>query len=157
MSVELDKPVADFQAEATSGKQVKLSDLKGQQVVLYFYPKDATPGCTTEGMDFRARFAQFQAANTLIFGVSMDSLKKHESFKCKQEFPFELISDEEHKLCEQFGVYQLKKNYGKEYMGIVRSTFLIDKNGVLRQEWRSVKVAGHVDKVLEAAEALNKA
>ena len=116
MSVELDKPVADFQAEATSGQQVKLSALKGQQVVLYFYPKDATPGCTTEGMDFSARFEQFKAANTLIFGVSMDSLKKHESFKCKQAFPFELISDEEHQLCEQFGVYQLKKNYGKEYM-----------------------------------------
>ena len=157
MSVELDKPVADFQAQATSGQQVKLSDLKGKQVVLYFYPKDATPGCTTEGMDFSARFEQFKAANTLIFGVSMDSLKKHESFKCKQAFPFELISDEEHQLCDLFGVYQLKKNYGKEYMGIVRSTFLIDKNGVLREEWRNIKVAGHVDKVLSAAEALNKA
>ena len=156
MPVELDKAVADFQAEATSGQQVKLSDLKGQQVVLYFYPKDATPGCTTEGMDFSARFAQFKAANTLIFGVSMDSLKKHESFKCKQAFPFELISDEEHKLCDLFGVYQLKKNYGKEYMGIVRSTFLIDKDGVLREEWRNLKVAGHVDKVLAAAEALHK-
>ncbi len=157
MTVAIDQAVADFQAEATSGKQVKLSDLKGQQVVLYFYPKDATPGCTTEGLDFRARFTQFQAANTQIFGVSMDSLKKHESFKCKQEFPFELISDPDHQLCEQFGVYQLKKNYGKEYMGIVRSTFLIDKDGVLRQEWRSVKVAGHVDEVLAAAEALHKA
>ena len=156
MSIILDKAVADFQAEATSGRQVKLSDLKGQQVVLYFYPKDATPGCTTEGLDFRARHPQFQAANTLVFGVSMDSLKKHESFKCKQEFPFELISDEEHKLCEQFGVYQLKKNYGKEYMGIVRSTFLIDKDGVLRKEWRNVKVAGHVDEVLTAAQALHR-
>jgi peroxiredoxin Q/BCP len=156
MTVAIDQAVADFQAEATSGRQVKLSDLKGQQVVLYFYPKDATPGCTTEGLDFRARIKQFQAANTQIFGVSMDSLKKHESFKCKQEFPFELISDPDHLLCEQFGVYQLKKNYGKEYMGIVRSTFLIDQDGVLRQEWRNVKVAGHVDAVLAAAEALHQ-
>lgn len=156
MTVAIDQPVADFKAEATSGQTVQLSALKGQQVVLYFYPKDATPGCTTEGLDFRARFEQFQAANTVIFGVSMDSLKKHESFKCKQEFPFELISDEEHALCDLFGVYQLKKNYGKEYMGIVRSTFLIDKDGVLRQEWRNLKVAGHVDKVLAAAQELQK-
>lgn len=156
MAVTLDHPVADFQAQATSGQLVKLSELRGQQVVLYFYPKDSTPGCTTEGLDFRARFAQFQAANTLIFGVSMDSLKKHENFKSKQDFPFELISDDSHELCDLFGVYQLKKNYGKEYMGIVRSTFLIDKDGVLRAEWRNVKVAGHVDKVLAAAEALHR-
>lgn len=156
MSVELDQAVADFTAEATSGQVVKLSELAGQQVVIYFYPKDATPGCTTEGLDFRAHYPAFQAANTQIFGVSMDSLKKHESFKCKQDFPFELISDPEHALCEQFGVWQLKKNYGKEYMGIVRSTFLIDKNGVLRQQWRSVKVAGHVEAVLAAAQALHQ-
>jgi peroxiredoxin Q/BCP len=156
MAVSLDQPVAEFEAEATSGQTVQLSALKGQQVVLYFYPKDSTPGCTTEGLDFSARHAQFQAANTRVFGVSMDSLKKHESFKCKQEFPFELISDPEHALCDLFGVYQLKKNYGKEYMGIVRSTFLIDKDGVLRQEWRNVKVAGHVDKVLAAAQDLQR-
>ncbi|MGE8499811.1 MAG: peroxiredoxin [Pseudomonas sp.] len=157
MAVTLDTLVADFTAEATSGQTVTLSALKGQQVVIYFYPKDSTPGCTTEGLDFRARFPEFQAANTQVFGVSMDSLKKHESFKCKQEFPFELISDPEHALCDQFGVYQLKKNYGKEYMGIVRSTFLIDKDGVLRQEWRNLRVAGHVDTVLAAAQALHKA
>lgn len=156
MAVSLDQPVAEFEAEATSGQTVQLSALKGQQVVLYFYPKDSTPGCTTEGLDFSARHAQFQAANTRVFGVSMDSLKKHESFKCKQDFPFELISDPEHALCDLFGVYQLKKNYGKEYMGIVRSTFLIDKDGVLRQEWRNVKVAGHVDKVLAAAQDLQR-
>ncbi|MDD0842531.1 peroxiredoxin [Pseudomonas sp. Gutcm_11s] len=156
MAVSLDQPVADFSAEATSGQQVSLSALKGQQVVIYFYPKDSTPGCTTEGLDFRARYADFQAANTQIFGVSMDSLKKHESFKCKQDFPFELISDPEHELCDLFGVYQLKKNYGKEYMGIVRSTFLLDANGVLRQEWRNLRVAGHVDAVLAAAQALHK-
>ncbi|WP_043311598.1 peroxiredoxin [Pseudomonas sp. ML96] len=156
MAVALDHPVADFSATATSGQQVSLSALKGQQVVIYFYPKDSTPGCTTEGLDFRAHYAEFQAANTQIFGVSMDSLKKHESFKCKQDFPFELISDPEHELCDLFGVYQLKKNYGKEYMGIVRSTFLLDANGVLRQEWRNLRVAGHVDAVLAAAQALHK-
>ncbi|HSX70266.1 MAG TPA: peroxiredoxin [Pseudomonas sp.] len=156
MAVTLDQSVADFSAAATSGQQVSLSALKGKQVVIYFYPKDSTPGCTTEGLDFRARYADFQAANTQIFGVSMDSLKKHESFKCKQEFPFELISDPEHELCDLFGVYQLKKNYGKEYMGIVRSTFLLDANGVLRQEWRNLRVAGHADAVLAAAQALHK-
>lgn len=156
MAVTLDTPVTDFTAEATSGQTVTLSALKGQQVVIYFYPKDSTPGCTTEGLDFRARYPEFQAANTQVFGVSMDSLKKHESFKCKQEFPFELISDPDHALCDLFGVYQLKKNYGKEYMGIVRSTFLIDKDGVLRQEWRNLRVAGHVDAVLAAAQALHK-
>jgi len=154
MSIAIDQPVPDFQATATSDQQVHLAALRGKQVVIYFYPKDSTPGCTTEGLDFAARFADFQAADTLIFGVSMDSLKKHESFKAKQGFPFELISDPEHELCELFGVYQLKKNYGKEYMGIVRSTFLIDREGVLRQEWRGVKVAGHVDAVLAAAQAL---
>jgi peroxiredoxin Q/BCP len=156
MAVSLDQPVADFSAAATSGQQVSLNALKGQQVVIYFYPKDSTPGCTTEGLDFRARYAEFQAANTQVFGVSMDSLKKHESFKCKQDFPFELISDPEHELCDLFGVYQLKKNYGKEYMGIVRSTFLLDANGVLREEWRNLRVAGHVDAVLAAAQALHK-
>jgi peroxiredoxin Q/BCP len=156
MAASLDQPVADFSAAATSGQQVSLNALKGQQVVIYFYPKDSTPGCTTEGLDFRARYAEFQAANTQVFGVSMDSLKKHESFKCKQDFPFELISDPEHELCDLFGVYQLKKNYGKEYMGIVRSTFLLDANGVLREEWRNLRVAGHVDAVLAAAQALHK-
>ncbi|WXL24304.1 peroxiredoxin [Ectopseudomonas mendocina] len=157
MTVALNAPVADFTAQATSGQQVQLSALKGKQVVIYFYPKDATPGCTTEGQGFRDLHGDFEAANTVIFGVSMDDLKKHESFKCKQEFPFELISDPEHALCDQFGVYQLKKNYGKEYMGIVRSTFLIDAEGVLRQEWRNVRVAGHVEAVLNAAQALHNA
>ena len=157
MAVVLDTPVADFQAEATSGQTVKLSALKGQQVVIYFYPKDSTPGCTTEGQGFRDQYPAFQAANTLIFGVSRDSLKSHENFKCKQEFPFELISDKDEALCQLFDVIKLKKLYGKEYMGVDRSTFLIDKNGVLRQEWRGVKVPGHVDAVLAAAQALNKA
>ncbi|MGY8832253.1 MAG: peroxiredoxin [Pseudomonadales bacterium] len=157
MAVALDTPVADFQAEATSGQTVKLSALKGQQVVIYFYPKDSTPGCTTEGQGFRDQYSAFQAANTLIFGVSRDSLKSHENFKCKQEFPFELISDKDEAVCQLFDVIKLKKLYGKEYLGVDRSTFLIDKEGVLRQEWRGVKVPGHVDAVLAAAQALNKA
>ena len=156
MAVSLDQPVADFNAAATSGQQVSLSVLKGQQVVIYFYPKDSTPGCTTEGQDFRDQHAAFQAANTVIFGVSRDSLKSHENFKCKQAFPFELISDKDEALCQLFDVIKLKKLYGKEYLGIDRSTFLIDAQGVLRKEWRGVKVPGHVDEVLAAAQALNK-
>ena len=154
MAVTLDQPVADFSAAATSGVQVSLTALKGQNVVIYFYPKDSTPGCTTEGQDFRDHHAAFQAANTLVFGVSRDGMKSHENFKCKQAFPFELISDKDEALCQLFDVIKLKKLYGKEYLGVDRSTFLIDKNGVLRQEWRGVKVPGHVDEVLSAAQAL---
>ena len=157
MPVAIDSPVADFQAQATSGQQVALSALKGRQVVLYFYPKDSTPGCTTEGQGFRDLHAEFAAANTLVFGVSRDGLKSHENFKCKQAFPFELISDADEQLCQLFDVIKLKKLYGKEYLGIDRSTFLIDKDGVLRQEWRGVKVPGHVQAVLDAARALNGA
>ncbi|MFG0720995.1 peroxiredoxin [Pseudomonas sp. GLN_6] len=157
MAVALDTPVADFQAEATSGQTVKLSALKGQQVVIYFYPKDSTPGCTTEGQGFRDHYSAFQAANTLVFGVSRDGMKSHENFKCKQEFPFELISDKDEAVCQLFDVIKLKKLYGKEYLGVDRSTFLIDKDGVLRQEWRGVKVPGHVEAVLAAAQALHKA
>ena len=156
MAVSLDQPVADFNAAATSGQQVSLSALKGQQVVIYFYPKDSTPGCTTEGQDFRDQHAAFQASNTVVFGVSRDGMKSHENFKCKQAFPFELISDKDEALCQLFDVIKLKKLYGKEYLGIDRSTFLIDSQGVLRREWRGVKVPGHVDEVLAAAQALNK-
>lgn len=156
MAVSLDQPVADFNAAATSGQQVSLSALKGRQVVIYFYPKDSTPGCTTEGQDFRDQHAAFQAANTVVFGVSRDGMKSHENFKCKQAFPFELISDKDEALCQLFDVIKLKKLYGKEYLGIDRSTFLIDAQGVLRREWRGVKVPGHVDEVLAAAQALNK-
>ena len=157
MAVELDKPVADFQVQATSEQAISLSALKGQQVVIYFYPKDSTPGCTTQGQGFRDHHADFLAADTQVFGVSRDSLKSHENFKAKQQFPFELISDKDESLCQLFDVIKLKKLYGKEYLGVDRSTFLIDKNGVLRQEWRGVKVPGHVAAVLEAAQALNKA
>lgn len=156
MAVAIDQAVADFTAPATSGQTVNLAALKGKQVVIYFYPKDSTPGCTTEGQGFRDLYPQFTAANTEVFGVSRDSLKSHENFKCKQEFPFELISDKDEALCQLFDVIKLKKLYGKEYMGVDRSTFLIDKNGVLRQEWRGVKVPGHVDAVLAAAQALNQ-
>ncbi|KPA95280.1 MULTISPECIES: peroxiredoxin [Pseudomonas] len=157
MAVVINEAVTDFQAPATSGKTVSLSELKGKQVVIYFYPKDSTPGCTTEGQGFRDQYAAFQAANTEVFGVSRDGLKSHENFKCKQAFPFELISDKDEAVCQLFDVIKLKKLYGKEYLGVDRSTFLIDAKGVLRQEWRGVKVPGHVDEVLAAAQALNKA
>ena len=154
MAVVIDQPVDDFQIPATSEKTVSLSQLKGKQVVIYFYPKDSTPGCTTEGQGFRDHYAEFQAANTEVFGVSRDSLKSHENFKAKQGFPFELLSDKDEALCQLFDVIKLKKLYGKEYLGVDRSTFLIDKDGVLRHEWRGVKVPGHVEAVLEQAKAL---
>lgn len=155
MAVAVDQPVPDFEAPATGGHTVKLSDLEGQQVVIYFYPKDSTPGCTTQGQGFRDAHQAFTAANTQVFGISRDSLKSHENFKAKQAFTFELISDKEEVVCQVFDVIKLKKLYGKEYLGVDRSTFLIDKTGVLRQEWRGVKVPGHVDAVLAAAQALN--
>ncbi|WP_095107190.1 peroxiredoxin [Pseudomonas sp. Irchel 3E20] len=157
MAVAIDTPVAHFEAPATGGQTFSLDGLKGKQVVLYFYPKDSTPGCTTEGQGFRDHYPQFQAANTEVFGVSRDSLKSHENFKAKQAFPFELISDKDEAVCQLFDVIKLKKLYGKEYMGVDRSTFLIDKDGVLRQQWRGVKVPGHVEAVLAAAQALDKA
>ena len=156
MAVALNEPVADFQAQATGGQTVSLSELKGRQVVVYFYPKDSTPGCTTQGQDFRDLLEQFKAADTEVFGVSRDGLKSHENFKAKQGFTFELISDKDEALCQLFDVIKLKKLYGKEYLGVDRSTFLIDRDGVLRQEWRGVKVPGHVQSVLEAAQALRK-
>ena len=156
MAVALNEPVADFQAQATGGQTVSLSELKGRQVVVYFYPKDSTPGCTTQGQDFRDLLEQFKAADTEVFGVSRDGLKSHENFKAKQGFTFELISDKDEALCQLFDVIKLKKLYGKEYLGVDRSPFLIDRDGVLRQEWRGVKVPGHVQSVLEAAQALSK-
>lgn len=151
----LNQPIDNFTAAATSDTIVELAKLAGQQVVLYFYPKDNTPGCTTESQDFRDLHEQFSTANTLIFGVSRDTLRVHENFKAKHSFPFELISDGEEALCKQFDVIKLKKLYGKEHLGIERSTFLIDSSGVLRHEWRKVKVAGHAAEVLAAAQALN--
>lgn len=154
MSVSLNSAVPEFSAQATSEKLIQSAALKGQNVVIYFYPKDSTPGCTTEGQGFRDLYAEFNAANTVVFGVSRDSLRSHENFKAKQAFPFELISDPDETLCQLFGVIKLKKNYGREYMGIERSTFLINAEGVLVQEWRGVKVKGHVEAVLAAAQAL---
>ncbi|MCP8686921.1 peroxiredoxin [Marinobacterium sedimentorum] len=152
--VSLNQPVPDFSAQATSDQQVDSGALRGRNLVIYFYPKDSTPGCTTEGQNFRDLYAQFQALDTDIFGVSRDGLRAHENFKAKQAFPFELISDTDESLCGLFDVIKLKKLYGKEHMGIERSTFLIDKTGTLRNEWRKVKVAGHADAVLEAVKAL---
>jgi thioredoxin-dependent peroxiredoxin len=153
-AVEIGKKVKNFSRPATSDKTISLNSLKGKNLVLYFYPKDSTPGCTTEGQNFRDLYADFQKANTEILGVSRDSLKRHENFKAKQEFPFELLSDEDESLCQQFDVIKLKKLYGREYMGIDRSTFLINAEGKLVQEWRKVKVKGHAEEVLAAAQAL---
>jgi thioredoxin-dependent peroxiredoxin len=153
-AVEIGKKVKNFSRPASSDKTISLSSLKGKNVVIYFYPKDSTPGCTTEGQNFRDLYAEFQKANTEILGVSRDSLKRHENFKAKQQFPFELLSDEDESLCKQFDVIKLKKLYGREYMGIERSTFLINAEGKLVQEWRKVKVKGHADEVLAAVQAL---
>lgn len=140
--------VPNFAFAATSGLNGHLSDYLGQYVVLYFYPKDSTPGCTTEGQDFRDAYSQFQALNTQIFGISRDSLKSHENFKAKQNFPFELISDSDEHLCQLFDVIKMKSMYGKQVRGIERSTFLIDPHGKLVHEWRKVSVKEHVADVL---------
>ncbi|AGK46407.1 MULTISPECIES: peroxiredoxin [Burkholderia] len=153
MSVEVDRQVPDFTAPATSG-EFSLSGVRGKKLVLYFYPKDNTPGCTTEGLQFRDLYPKFKKAGAEIAGVSRDSLRSHENFKAKLELPFPLISDPDETLCALFGVMKLKKMYGKEVRGIERSTFVIDGEGVLRHAWRGVKVPGHVDDVLSAVQAL---
>jgi peroxiredoxin Q/BCP len=150
----MNRVVADFTAAATRDKVIRLKDLRGKHVVLYFYPKDSTPGCTTEGRDFSKLHAQFQRHNTVILGVSRDSIASHEKFRDKQGFPFDLISDPDEKLCKQFDVIHEKSLYGKKFMGVVRSTFLIDADGKLRAEWRKVKVNGHAEEVLAAVKAL---
>jgi len=151
---KINRVVANFTADATRNKKVQLKELRGKNVVLYFYPKDSTPGCTTEGRDFSALHAKFRRQNTVIFGVSRDSIASHEKFREKQGFAFDLISDPDEKLCKQFDVIQEKSLYGKKFMGVVRSTFLIDENGKLRREWRKVKVKGHAEEVLDAVKAL---
>jgi thioredoxin-dependent peroxiredoxin len=148
------KKVKDFAAPATGDTTFRLSDHKGHPVVLYFYPKDNTPGCTTEGADFRDRHAEFTKLGAVIAGVSRDSLKSHEGFKAKLEFPFALISDADEKLCTQFDVIRMKNMYGKQVRGIERSTFVIDGAGALAREWRGVKVAGHAQEVLEFVRTL---
>lgn len=147
---KLNRVVADFKCAATGDQVVHLKSLRGKKVVLYFYPKDATPGCTTEGQDFRDLNAKFRRQNTIIFGVSRDSIGSHEKFKKTQKFPFDLLSDPDEKLCRQFDVIKEKSLYGRKYMGVERSTFLIDKSGKLREEWRKVKVKGHAAAVLDA-------
>jgi peroxiredoxin Q/BCP len=150
----MNRVVGDFTADATGDQKIRLKDLRGKNVVLYFYPKDSTPGCTTEGRDFSALHGKFRRANTVILGVSRDSIASHEKFKEKQGFLFDLLSDPDEKICKKFDVIHEKSLYGRKFMGVVRSTFLIDADGKLRREWRNVKVKGHADEVLEAVKAL---
>jgi peroxiredoxin Q/BCP len=152
--VTLGKPVPDFTLPATGGKDISLSDFRGRNVVIYFYPKDSTPGCTTEGQDFRDRINTFRRRKTVILGISRDSIKSHENFKAKQEFPFDLLSDAEEQACRLFDVIKEKNMYGRKVLGIERSTFLIDAEGILRREWRKVAVSGHAEEVLDAVKAL---
>ena len=151
MSIELNTPIPEFAPlQATSDTEIVPSSLTGQFSVLYFYPKDSTPGCTTESQDFSSLHGDFAALNCQIFGVSRDSLKSHENFKAKYDMPFELISDPDEKVCRKFDVIREKSLYGRKFMGVVRSTFLLDAAGKLRAEWRNVKVKGHADAVYEA-------
>lgn len=151
----LNMTVPDFSAEMTGDKPFQLSAYQGKNLVLYFYPKDNTPGCTTESMQFRDLHPQFAAANTEIFGISRDSLRSHEGFKAKLELPFELISDSDERICTMFDVMVMKSMYGKKVRGVERSTFLIDASGKIMKEWRGVKVPGHVDEVLELVKNLS--
>lgn len=146
----LNRVVADFRCEATGDQTIGLRDLRGKKVVLYFYPKDATPGCTAEGQDFRDLHTKFRRQNAVILGVSRDSIASHEKFRAKHKFPFALLSDPDEKLCRKFDVIREKTLYGRKFMGVERSTFLIDEDGKLRREWRKVKVKGHAQEVLDA-------
>jgi len=145
----LDQPAPDLELPATGGKTFRLSGAKGSPLVLYFYPKDNTPGCTTEGQHFRDLYVEFQKLKCGIYGVSRDSIKSHENFKAKMKFPFDLLSDSEETACKLYGVIKMKNMYGRKVRGIERSTFAIDGRGVVRREWRGVKVPGHVQEVLE--------
>jgi len=146
--------VPDFEAPATGGKTFRLRDARGAPLVLYFYPKDNTPGCTDEGRQFRDLYPEYQRLGCAIYGVSRDSLKSHENFKEKMSFPFDLLSDPDERVCEMFGVMKMKNMYGKQVRGIERSTFLIDKDGYMRKEWRGVKVPEHARAVLDAVKGL---
>jgi peroxiredoxin Q/BCP len=148
------KKVPDISLPATGDKRIRLSDYRGRNVVLYFYPRDNTPGCTLEGQDFRDHYRDFRKKDTDVIGVSRDSIAAHERFKAAQKFPFDLIADTEEKLCSLFGVIKMKNMYGKKVRGIERSTFLIGADGVLRQAWRKVKVQGHVEEVLAAIDQM---
>lgn len=146
---QLGEPIPDIEVHATGDQTFNLSELRGRNLVLYFYPKDNTPGCTTEGQDFRDHYDELQALDTVVFGISRDSLDSHEKFKNGQCFPFELISDPDEALCQAFDVIQEKNMYGKKTLGVERSTFVVDKRGILRKEFRKVKVDGHVSAVLQ--------
>ncbi|WP_066369481.1 thioredoxin-dependent thiol peroxidase [Neobacillus fumarioli] len=148
MTIEIGMQAPDFTLEAHTGEKVTLSDLKGKNVVLYFYPKDMTPGCTTEACDFRDRFENFSELNAVILGISPDPVERHQKFVEKYGLPFLLLADTDHKIAKSYGVWKLKKNFGKEYMGIERSTFIIDKEGRIVKEWRKVQVKGHVEEAL---------
>ena len=148
------KAVKDFSLPSTGGGTFRLSDQRGKALVVYFYPKDNTPGCTVEGADFRDRYGAFRRAGAEVVGVSRDSVKSHEGFKAKMQFPFELLSDADEALCAQFGVIKMKNMYGKKVRGIERSTFVIDREGRLAREWRGVKVPGHAEEVLNFVKAL---
>ena len=157
MAVVVNKLLPEFEANATSGVKVSNQSHTGKVVVLYFYPTDNTPGCTTEAMQFRDRYKDFVKAGATVFGVSRDNMKSHDEFKSKLELPFELIADTEEKMCHMFGVVKNKIMYGKKVKGIERSTFLIAADGTLAEEWRGLKVVGHVDDVLKAVKTLKKA
>lgn len=150
----VNRVVPDFRCPATGDKEIQLKALRGQKVILYFYPKDSTPGCTTEARDFRDLHAEFKKAGAVILGISRDSLKSHERFREKMDLPFDLLSDPDEKLCRQFDVIREKSLYGRTFMGVERSTFLLDEQGKLRREWRKVKVKGHATEVLDAARNL---
>jgi peroxiredoxin Q/BCP len=147
-ALSLGQPIQNFVVQATGDQQIQLADFSGKKLVLYFYPKDSTPGCTQEGQAFRDNIARFEALNAVVMGVSRDSVKSHEGFKAKQAFPFELLSDTDEALCQLFDVIKMKNMYGKQVRGIERSTFLLDENGILIGEWRKVKVQNHVEEVL---------
>lgn len=153
-TVALQQAVEPFTLPCTGGKNFELSEFKGKFLVLYFYPKDSTPGCTTQGIQFRDNYDAFKALNCEIFGISRDSIKSHENFKQKFSFPFELISDPDELACQQFNVMKMKNMYGKQVRGIERSTFLINQDGILVKEWRAVKVEGHVAEVLSALQSI---
>ena len=153
--ISIGNPVPDFEIDSTGDSPFKLSEYQGKKIIIYFYPRDNTPGCTQEGKDFRDNIEQFNALNTVIFGVSRDSVKVHQGFKAKQEFPFDLLSDKDEKLCQLFDVIKMKNMYGKQVRGIERSTFLIDEKGALLHEWRKVKVKVHIEEVLQKLNELS--
>ena len=156
MAIVVNKPLPEFEANATGGLRVTNSSHTGQTLVLFFYPKDNTPGCTTEAMQFRDHYQDFVDAGAQVFGVSRDNMKSHDEFKAKLELPFELIADTEEKMCHMFGVVKNKIMYGKKVKGIERSTFLVGADGLVKEEWRGLKVPGHVEEVLTAVKSLNE-